>query len=183
MTLFEKFGFSQDWLRYGVGPMYLRTEQGYMPLELSAAGAAEDHSDPAARCKLVTVYSMFCDFDEEERMSALKPTGKLALPSSFAEPETLVLRMHANNMSPTVRRGAYIGVNSSDVQPLSGGVFVLRERLVGLLVRRIFLDCGSARCYVLRSDDAKYPESVITADELCGRIVGRVKWVMQKVGC
>jgi hypothetical protein len=29
--LFDKFGLSQDWLRHGVGPMYLHTEQGYIP--------------------------------------------------------------------------------------------------------------------------------------------------------
>ena len=31
MKLFEKFGLSPDWLKQGIGPMYLRTEQGYMP--------------------------------------------------------------------------------------------------------------------------------------------------------
>ena len=31
MKLFEKFGLNPDWLKQGIGPMYLRTEQGYMP--------------------------------------------------------------------------------------------------------------------------------------------------------
>ena len=31
MKLFEKFGLNPDWLKQGVGPMYLRTEQGYVP--------------------------------------------------------------------------------------------------------------------------------------------------------
>lgn len=43
MKLFERFGLNPDWLKYGVGPLYLRTEKGYCPQEaprpaLSVAG-------------------------------------------------------------------------------------------------------------------------------------------------
>ena len=31
MKLFERFGLNPDWLKYGVGPLYLRTEKGYCP--------------------------------------------------------------------------------------------------------------------------------------------------------
>lgn len=37
MKLFEKFGLNPDWLKQGVGPMYLRTEHGYMPQDAPAA--------------------------------------------------------------------------------------------------------------------------------------------------
>lgn len=33
MKLFERFGLNPDWLKYGVGPLYLRTEKGYCPQE------------------------------------------------------------------------------------------------------------------------------------------------------
>ena len=181
MKLFEKFGLSPDWLRHGSGPMYLRTEQGYIPQELPAAGVLEEpahYSDPAAKSTMVTVYAMNSLLDGTGRISELSTVGKLSLPSSFAGPGMLVLRMSAHNMTPTVQRGAYFGVNTRDVRPLSGSVFVLRDVHEGLLMRRVFLD-SDRECYLLRSDAEGHPESVAPAVELPGRIMGRVSWVMQ----
>jgi hypothetical protein len=184
MKLFEKFGLSPDWLRHGAGPMYLRTEQGYMPQEIPAAGMVEEpahYSDPAAKSTMVTVYSMHCRQEEGTgRMPELSAVGKLSLPSSFAGPDMLVLRMHAHNMTPIMQRGAYFGVDTTDDRPVSGGVFVLRDAHEGLLVRRVFLDSDRER-YLLRSDAEGHPESTAPAGELAGRIMGRVSWVMQEL--
>ena len=181
MLLFEKFGLSQDWLRYGIGPMFLRTEQGYAPQESSDTGLnPAQYGDPAAKSTLVTVYSMRCRLNGAERMPKLDAIGKLALPSNFVGPDTLVLRMLSNEMAPTIRQGGHLGVNTSEISPLSGGVFVLKDAHAGLLVRRIFLDYGSKN-FVLRSDNEKCPESMVPAKELAEHVVGRVSWVMQKL--
>jgi hypothetical protein len=163
--------------------MYLRTEQGYMPQEQPTSGVVEEpahYSDPAAKSTMVTVYSMHCAPERTGSLSELSAVGKLSLPSSFAGPDMLVLRMSAHNMGHTVQRGAYFGVNTRDVRPLSGSVFVLRDVHEGLLVRRIFLDSDRA-CYLLRSDAEGHPESAAPAGELTGRIMGRVSWVMQEL--
>jgi hypothetical protein len=184
MKLFEKVGLSPDWLRHGAGPMYLRTEQGYMPQELPSAGMLEEpayYGDPAAKSTMVTVFSMHCRPEEgARRKPALNAVGKLSLPSSFTGPDMLVLRMHAHNMVPTVQRGAFFGVDLTDVQPMSGGVFVLRDIHEGLLLRRVFLDSDRER-YLLRSDAEGHPESTTPAGELAERVVGRVSWVMQEL--
>ena len=183
MKLFEKFGLSPDWLRHGAGPMYLRTEQGYVPQESPTTGTPEEpahYSDPAAKSTMVTVYSMNSSPTGTGGISELGVVGKLSLPSSFAGPDMLVLRMSAHNMAPIVQRGAYIGVNITDVRPLSGSLFVLRDAHEGLLVRRIFLDSDRG-CYLLRSDAPGHPESTTPAGELAGRIMGRVSWVLQEL--
>jgi phage repressor protein C with HTH and peptisase S24 domain len=113
-------------------------------------------------------------------MPELSAVGKLSLPSSFAGPDMLVLRMNAHNMNPLMQRGAYFGVNTTDARPVSGGVFVLRDAHEGLLVRRVFLDSDRER-YLLRSDAEGHPESTTPAGELAGRIMGRVSWVMQEL--
>ena len=183
MKLFEKFGLNPDWLRHGAGPMYLRTEQGYMPQALPTSGVTEEpahYSDPAAISAMVTVYSMNCPPDGSGPVPELGAVGKLSLPSSFAGPDVLVLRMSAHNMSPTVQRGAYFGVDTTDVRPLSGSVFVLQDDYEGLQMRRIFLDSDKG-CYLLRSDAEGHPESTVPAGEMTGRITGRVSWVMQEL--
>jgi hypothetical protein len=183
MKLFEKFGLNPDWLRHGAGPMYLRTEHGYVPQEFPLGGVLEEpahYSDPAAKSTIVTVFSMHCRPDGTGRPPKLNAVGKLSLPSSFAGPDVLVLRMNARNMAPTVRQGAYFGISTADVQPLSGGVFLLRDAHECLLMRRIFLD-SDKDCYVLRSDAEGHPESTVPAGELAERIMGQVRWVLQEL--
>ena len=182
-TLFEKCGLSQDWLRYGVGPTHLRTEQGYIPQDFSAEGAREEaayYGDPAAKAIFATVYSMTFQ-PNGETPAQLEAVGKLALPSTFAGGDTLVLRMRHNDMTRTIRHGAYFGVDTTAVQPVSGGIFVLKDDQMGLLVRRIFQDGGKKRRYYLLSDDAQCPESTLTPEELVESTLGQVIWVMQKV--
>ena len=69
MKLFEKFGLNPDWLKKASGPMYLRTEQGYQPLDAPAAGMVlEDparYGDPDAKSSVVTVHSMHCEVTEQ----------------------------------------------------------------------------------------------------------------------
>ena len=183
MKLFEKFGLSPDWMQHGTGPMYLRTEHGYIPQGSPIAGMLGEpnhYGDPAAKSTIVTVYSMNCWPDETDPNSELEAVGKLALPSNFAGPEVRVVRMTAHNMAPTVKRGAYFGVDVSDVRPLSGSIFLLRDAHEGLLVRRIFLDSDRER-FILRSDAADHPESAVPAGELAERIVGRVSWILQEI--
>ncbi|MCL1985207.1 MAG: helix-turn-helix domain-containing protein [Betaproteobacteria bacterium] len=184
ITLFEKFGLSQDWLSYNTGPMYLRREGSDALPERPLENAKEDlgrYSDPAARGTRVTVYSMGRLSSGTGRVPALEAAGTLVLPSCFAGPEMLVLRMHDDNMAPTVRRGAYFGVDTTDIRPLPGGIFVLKCEQVGLLVRRIFLDSNGTQCFLLRSDDGESPESTVSLGKVTEHIIGRVSWVMQAV--
>ena len=183
MLLNEKFGLSQDWLLYGINPMYARAKQGDTPLTSPATAARADaapDNDPAARSTLVKVYSMHCKPDRKCVLSELDVVGSLAIPSSLAGPDMLVVLMCSNNMAPTVLKGAYLGVDTADTRPQSSSLCVLKHDHAGLLVRRIFLDYGSNR-YHLRSDADTYPESIITAEEWAERLVGRVRWVIQEI--
>ena len=62
MKLFEKFGLNPDWLKQGVGPMYLRTEQGYVPEDAPAslAETAAHYGDAMARGGIHSVYDAKC---------------------------------------------------------------------------------------------------------------------------
>ena len=182
LTLSEKFGLHPCWLRYGTGPMYLRTDASDAPQEFALEGRRDlpshKYSESEIQNMLVTVYSM-CRHSGEDRVPELNAVEKIVLPSFFVGPDTLVLRMRGNNMGATVRIGAYFGVNIADFQPFSGGVFVLKDEQQ-LLVRRIFRDYGNKN-FLLRSDSEKHIESVVPAEGFSERIVGRVSWVMQEV--
>lgn len=181
MKLFEKFGLNPDWLKKGVGPMYLRTEQGYEPLEGPVAGRVFEDSakfgDPDARNAVVTIHSMQCETgDNGERL--LKGVGKLSIPQSFAGTHIQVLRVETSGMEPLIRKGAYVGLDSSQKNILSGeiyGVFVPYE---GISLKRLFLDAANNR-FVMRSENQSHPEQYLPVDKRTDSIMGRVAWVLQ----
>lgn len=67
MKLFERFGLNPDWLKYGVGPLYLRTEKGYCPQEAPQALAetVACYGDDFTRSTVVDVYDMACAYTDE----------------------------------------------------------------------------------------------------------------------
>ncbi len=182
MKLFEKFGLNPDWLKQGVGPMYLRTEQGYQPQE-TPVGLAEDpqhYGDPLAKSTILTVHGMSCEYKDGAAKPQLPQIGKISLPLSFADTNITVIRMDAPNMEPSVVRNAYMGVDTGSTMPISGTLYAIYSPHEGLIIRRLYLDDNSGK-YCLRSDAAGYPESSIDAKTLTSRILGKVVWVFQSV--
>ena len=101
LLLFEKFGLSQEWLRYGVGPMYSRTKRGDAPQALPAAGEQADFaigSDPAAKSLPAAAYSMHCPHGGV--CSVAMPTKEKIL-SAISELEA--------KQTPRMLRGAALG--------------------------------------------------------------------------
>ena len=180
MKLFEKFGLSPDWLKLGVGPMYLRTEQGYMPQDAPAALAenAAHYGDTLARGSVASVYHMNCDYDDGQARPPLEVAGKISLPHSYMKESLAVMRMRGTNMAPTIMPDAHIGVDTMDRDVVSGSVYALFAPNEGVILRRLFLNSAQDG-YVLRSDSANFPETALTPDLMNKRLVGRVVWVFQ----
>ncbi len=186
MKLFEKFGLNPDWIKQGVGPMYLRTEDGYLPQEGPAMGLSDNvasptlYGEPSTKSLLVTVHAMSCEYKDGAAHPVLPQVGKISLPLSHAEVGVQVVRMEAPNMQPTVQVGAYMGVDSSVKTPVSGMVYALYWPHEGLVIKRVFLDSDDVH-YILRSDAADYPEVRLPAKTLQSRILGKVVWVLQQL--
>lgn len=173
MKLFERFGLNPDWLKYGVGPLYLRTEKGYCPQEAPQALAetVACYGDDFTRSTVVDVYDMACIYTDE----APSP-----LPQAFLRPSLQVLRLRGQAMEPLLREGAYIGVDMEDLAPVSGRTYALFAPLEGVVVRQVFLD-GPQQGYVLRAQSPDYPETFLDAALLQRRMLGRVVWTFQEV--
>lgn len=122
MKLFERFGLNPDWLKYGVGPLYLRTDKGYCPQEAPQALAetVACYGDDFTRSTVVDVYDMACIYTDEAPRPALSVSGRVPLPQAFLRPSLQVLRLRGQAMEPLLREGAYIGVDMEDLAPVSG---------------------------------------------------------------
>lgn len=102
MKLFERFGLNPDWLKYGVGPLYLRTEKGYCPQEAPQALAetVACYGDDFTRSTVVDVYDMACIYTDEAPRPALSVSGRVPLPQAFLRPSLQVLRLRGQAMGP-----------------------------------------------------------------------------------
>ncbi len=186
LKLFERLGLNPDWLKKGVGPIYLRTEAGYV-----AGDATELTLDPAllgsplARPTLATVYGGSEPFPDTGAESfppppyrGLTPVAKIALPQSHVTPRTLVLAIATDAAAPLVLRGAYAGFEAGQLEPGSVHAFLLPGEGLGL--RRLFWD-QETEGYVLRAENTAYPELRFTTNECRQRLLGSLVWVLQKV--
>lgn len=182
MKLFEQFGLNPDWLKKGSGPMYLRTEQGYTPVDAPVSGVVcEDvsrYSGPDAKNVIVTVYSTQAPVESsEESMPAL---GRLNIPQSFSSPGLFVVRIDVASMEPHIHKGAFVGIDTAQRHVASGELYGVRLPYEGLVLKRAYIDTQNSRL-VLRSENPAHPEVSLPLDGHEAHIVGRVSWVLQRM--
>lgn len=181
MKLFEKFGLNPDWLKQGVGPMYLRTEQGYAPQDAPAylAENTAAYGDDLAKHMVCTEFLMPTAYKAGDERPPLLPAGKISLPVSYARTGILVFRMRGDNMTPLIPSGAHYGVDTLAAGITSGQIYALFAPNEGLILRRVFLD-GPQESYLLRSEAAAFPETRLAPEKLRERLLGRVVWALQQ---
>lgn len=182
MKLFEKFGLNPDWLKQGIGPMYLRTEQGYAPQDAPAflAENTAAYGDDQAKHLVCTEFSMPAAWaDDGDSRPAFAPLGKISLPLTLARPGILVFRMRGGNMAPLIPQGARFGVDTRDDGITSGQIYALFAPNEGLVLRRVFLD-GAQAAYLLRSESPDFPETTLAPELARQRLLGRVAWALQE---
>ena len=93
MTLFEKLGVNPDWLKSGIGPVYLRTEAGYIPGDGDGTPLAPGLlGSPLSQPALVTMYAMRGDdTGNGAAVATLRPAGSILLPRAYAREGIVVL--------------------------------------------------------------------------------------------
>ena len=183
MKLFEKFGLNPYWIKSGTGPMFLKIDQVYTPVEGPPEGFHEEpahYADPNAISTLTKVYSTQCAYEEGHPAPDLQTSGKIALPQSYVNAQTLVFHIESDSFSPLVRRGAYVGVDTSSTHPISGEVYAVYMPHEGVALKRLFLD-GDHDRFILRTEQPAHPGVALLPQDCPGRILGRVSWVLQNV--
>lgn len=185
MKLFETMGLNPDWLKKGVGPRYLRTEQGYMPFngddetEGQLYESVAQYGEPDAKNIVVSVCSAQDAYNADTPAQSI---GKLNIPMSFAIPGLYVIRYESASMEPHIRRGAYVGLDTMQARVISGELYGINLPYEGVVIRRIYLD-SSGKTLTLYAEDKNYPHITMPLNdgEVFKAIVGKVNWVLQKM--
>ncbi len=182
LKLFEQFGLNPDWLKKGAGPMYLRTEQGYAPMDApSSLMASEDTMRSGgldAKNAIVSVHPTQLGAEGED--SAPQALGRLNIPQSFAGNGIHVYRIDASSMEPFIQKGAYVGIDTTQRRVSSGELYGVRVPYEGVVVRRAYIDTQHGSLS-LRSENPALPELSLPLDGHESSIVGRITWVLQRL--
>lgn len=186
IKLFERFGLNPDWIKKGVGPMYLRTESGYaLVADSMPLGANEDsalYNDPNAKSTLVSVYSMQPLAQGTEGVGSPSPykiIGKLSLPMSLTGEGVKTFLLDSTGMEPYLRKGAYVGVDTTQQQLTSGEMYAVLLPYEGICLKRIFPDASSENA-VLHLENPQLPDRTWPLDRLQEIMLGRIVWAINK---
>lgn len=181
MKLFEQFGLNPDWMKKGSGPMYLRTDQGYAPVDAPVpATVSEDisrYGNADAKNAVVSVYSTDVAPGAEEGAPLL---GRLNIPQSFAFPGLHVVRADSAAMEPGILKGAFVGIDTTKRHVKSGELYGVNVEYEGLVIKRVFVDTQQ-KLLVLRSDNKEHPEITLPLEGHEQLVLGRVAWVLQRM--
>ena len=181
MKLFEQFGLNPDWLKKGSGPMYLRTEQGYTPVDAPAMGAVmEDpgkYNGADSKSAVVNVHSTYAGQEQAGQQGAM--VGRLSLPQSFATPGIHVVRIDTANMEPYILKGAFVGIDTTQRRVASGELYGVQLPYEGIVLKRTFVDAQSGSL-ILKSANPAHPEFTVPLERHEEHIIGRVAWVLQR---
>ncbi len=176
LKLYRSHGLNPDWVTTGEAPQVLR-EGLALPVGLMEPGIGYGSDKP--KSKTVTVCSLAEAVDADGAFQE-RPLEMLAIPESFSAPGLTVFKMEHQNMEPTIRRGAYVGVNKEQRQLRSGEIFAVNVPNEGLVIRRLFNDFENNRV-LLRNENPAYAEQAMKVEDISGKIIGRVLWVLQEL--
>lgn len=191
MKLFERFGLNPDWIKKGTGPMYLRTETGYAPVDseqaLTAREDASLYSDANAKNVVVSVFSMQPANGQgngqggrsDSENSGHRVVGKLSVPLSLAGEGVKVFLLDSTGMEPLLRKGAHVGVDTNQKQIVSGELYAVALPYEGVGIKRVFPDSASSRA-ILRAENPHHPEISLPLEKLGESILGRIVWAINK---
>lgn len=163
LTLFEERGINPDWLKKGVGPVFLRTCGGY-----TTETATQDKETAYRQVPLYETVDGVAD------CSQLPIVDTLSLPHHLLTSDMVVVRINTHDIPLVVCKNAIVGIDTAQhalpkVQDASQYLFALRSNSLGL------------RIHVVHSsnelDELMHPKSPQGSD-VVPEMFGRVAWVL-----
>jgi phage repressor protein C with HTH and peptisase S24 domain len=181
MKLFEQYGLNPDWLKKGMGPMRLRTDQGYAPensppISMLCEDTAR-YGGPDAKNSVVPVYSTSSIPGGDDGPQAI---GRLSIPQSYACAGIYVVRADSSGMEPCILKDAFVGIDTGKKHVSSGELYGVRIPYEGLVIKRVYIDAQNKKL-ILRSEKQDLPEITMPLEGHEEHIAGRVAWVLQRM--
>ena len=169
LTLFTKLGVNPDWLLQGAGPMYLRTDQGYI---------ASDHN-PTIPAHMLSEYAPPAVIPLHSTYLPLVITGRLAVPKHLAFKDCMAFRVESDVLFPSIRHGSFVGVNTAQRRPVDGEVYAIVWKDF-LIFRKFKIAVGADTQLCTLNEMGGEDSDVLPVEEVKNLIWGRLAWVIQE---
>jgi phage repressor protein C with HTH and peptisase S24 domain len=109
-----------------------------------------------------------------------EPMAQISIPMRYARASLFVVIVDGDSMEPTIRKGAYVGLDRDLRKIVQGEIYGVSLPYEGIVLKRVFLDHAN-NALVLKSDNLSHAPFSVPIDDRDGLIVGRAVWVMQDV--
>lgn len=110
-------------------------------------------------------------------------TGPPVLDGSFLlkypQDALVAVAVEDRSMEPTLLKGSFVGLDTSDTVPAPGALYGVDLPLEGVTIRRIALDPEAGAAAIL-ADNPAIPAQRMALSDCLSRVKGRVAWVMRK---
>ena len=155
---------SIDWLLTGQGDMI----RGVTPA-LNETG-------------IVPVYAM-AGAGTPKDLTDYDPIDHIRLPEGFIAKGIVPIKIKGHSMEPTIWDGAFVGINRTIREVISGEIYAVSIPNEGAVVKRLFLQHDRV---IVRSDNPSFPAFEVMNRELehahgDNFILGRLVWVIQRI--
>jgi phage repressor protein C with HTH and peptisase S24 domain len=172
--LCDAAGYRLEWVWTGAGPARRADERApELQLQLDEGIGVE--------FSLVPQYAVEASAGPGRVVERESEVGKLAFrrdwirQKGLSTKDLVVIRVVGDSMSPTIRDGALVLVDTSQEHAKADGIYVIMVD-GHLMAKRLQPDLAGGGLYI-RSDNPAYREQHLTADQAADfRVIGRVVW-------
>lgn len=170
LTLFTKLGVNSDWLVQGIGPVYLRTDQSYIPSDhnpIIPDHMLSEYAPPA----VIPLHSTYLPFEV---------TGRLAVPHHFPFKDCMAFRVESDVLFPSIRHDSFVGINMAQRRPVDTETYAIvwKDFLVFRKVK-VVIGADTQLC-ILNEMGCKDSDALLPMEEIKKLIWGRLAWVIQE---
>lgn len=175
LMLFDKFRINPDWLRFGLGPRFIRTETNCNTLEDENKMSIKSVNMKSSFMKPVygPVYCLHIRKDSSEPEIKFN----IVLPEAYLKENISVYYVNNTSLAPFISKNSLVGIDTTYKHPASGEIFAALIQFEGIILGHLYYD-DSQSSYIIKTNHAVYR---LLAQNIENQIVGKLSWILNTV--
>ncbi len=181
----RRLNLSPRWLLFGEGEPQPHKERMMQIQNLNDHAAPENVSQVCPECNtdlagyIVPVHATIGAGSGRDHWED-DPLFQICIPERFSRNHLHIIQVAGDSMEPVIKEGAYVGIDISKRDIISGKTYAIRLPYEGLTLKKVFVDLENEYLR-LKPQNPEHPEQKLPIDQREDLVVGQAVWVMQEV--